>query len=260
MPRKPSPIHPEELKLWKHYAKHKDDATRNVLTVRYAHLVTHAALKLKRRVPDTVGLDELVSAGTIGLMQAIASFDIGRGNKFATYAPRRIAGSIMDWLREMDWVPRLVRSRGIKLAQATETLDRKLRRPPTDNELAQHLHIPISRLEAWQTEARPLRVGSLDKKAGESIEGAPVRPRDLISDPRGEDPTRPSQRIALLQMLTKGCQKDERLILLLYYFENLTMREIGDTLGLSESRVSQMHSALVQRLRTRLAGRAEEFA
>ena len=232
---------------------------RNRLVEQYLPLVKYNGERIWARLPEGVELDDLVSAGIFGLMDAIDAFDMTRGVKFETYCVPRIRGAMLDELRTMDWVPRLVRSKASKLNEAMKTLEAKLGRTPTEVELAERLEMSVADLEKMVTEANAVGLISLDKKWYETDSYKDVREIDILEDKKGEDPTRRIQKADLMRLVTKGLNRNERLIIILYYYEELTMKEIGATLDLSESRVSQMHSSIVQRLQGQLERRRAEF-
>jgi len=232
---------------------------RNQLVERYMPLVRYNGERIWQRLPDGVELDDLTSAGTFGLMDAIDAYDRDRGVKFETYCVPRIRGAMLDELRTMDWVPRLVRSKASKLGVATKTLEAKLGRTPTVQELSDHMEIDVDEVEKMQTEANAVGVVSLNKKWYETDSYKDVREIDILEDKKGEDPTRRVQKNDLMRLVTKGLNRNERLIIILYYYEELTMKEIGATLDLSESRVSQMHTSIVQRLQEQLGRHRPDF-
>lgn len=251
----------EEIgKLWKRFKKDPNKELRNELMENYFPLVKYHGERVWSRLPEGVELDDLISAGIFGLMDAINAFDLTRGVKFETYCVPRIRGAMLDELRSMDWVPRLVRSKATKLNEATKRLNDKLGRPPTDQELAAHLEITIPELEKMVRDASAVSLISLNKKWYQTDSEKDISEIDILDDKKSEDPTRRGQKYDLLRLVTKGLNRNERLIIILYYYEELTMKEIGATLDLSESRVSQMHSGLVQRLQQQLAWRRPEFA
>jgi RNA polymerase sigma factor for flagellar operon FliA len=222
-------------------------------------LVRFNGERIWARLPDGVDLDDLISAGVFGLMDAIDAFDLNRGVKFETYCVPRIRGAMLDELRTMDWVPRLVRSKASKLNEANRQLEARLGRQPTEHELAEYLQISPVELEKMVSDANAVNLISLNKKWYETDSYKDVREIDILEDKKGEDPTRRIQKNDLMRLVTRGLNRNERLIIILYYYESLTMKEIGATLDLSESRVSQMHTSIVERLQSQLGMRRQEF-
>jgi len=245
--------------VWIEYKKNKTEALRNILMENYLHLVRYNAERIHLKLPDEVELDDLMSAGIFGLMDAINAFDLERGVKFETYCAPRIRGAILDELRSMDWVPRLVRSRAHKLDTAAKSLEAELGRCPTNNEIASRLNVSIPEFEKMAKDASAVGLVSLSRKWFETDSNKDVREIDVLEDKRGNDPVREIQRKDLKELITKGLSRAERLIIILYYFEEMTMKEIGSTLDLSESRVSQMHSSILARLKAQMADRRKEF-
>lgn len=254
-------VAPEEVaQLWDNYkADQENQEYRNRLVERYLPLVKYNGERIWARLPEGVELDDLISAGVFGLMDAIDAFDMTRGVKFETYCVPRIRGAMLDELRTMDWVPRLVRSKASKLNEALKTLEAKTGKAPSVNELSAHMQLSVEETEKMMTEANAVGLISLDKKWYETDSYKDVREIDILEDKKGEDPTRRIQKGDLMRLVTKGLNRNERLIIILYYYEELTMKEIGATLDLSESRVSQMHSSIVQRLQGQLERRRGEF-
>ena len=250
----------EVAELWQTYkADMTNKPLRNRLVERYLPLVKYNGERIWARLPEGVELDDLISAGVFGLMDAIDAFDLSRGVKFETYCVPRIRGAMLDELRTMDWVPRLVRSKASKLGEATKSLEVKLGRAPNERELAEHMGLGVEELEKMMLEANAVNLISLNKKWYETDSYKDVREIDILEDKKGEDPTRRVHKNDLMRLVTKGLNRNERLIIILYYYEELTMKEIGATLDLSESRVSQMHSSIVQRLQSQLGRRRPEF-
>ena len=247
--------------VWKGY---KADPTnkeyRNLLVEHYLPLVKYNGERIWARLPEGVELDDLISAGVFGLMDAIDAFDMTRGVKFETYCVPRIRGAMLDELRTMDWVPRLVRSKASKLNEATKQLEARLGRHPTEAELATQLELSVADLEKMLIEASAVNLISLNKKWYETDSYKDVREIDILEDKKAEDPTHRLQNRDLMRLVTRGLNRNERLIIILYYYEDMTMKEIGATLDLSESRVSQMHSSIVARLQQQLAKRRTEFS
>jgi len=254
-------VAPEDVEqLWIEFKKDlSNQELRNRLVEIYLPLVKYNGERIWSRLPEGVELDDLISAGVFGLMDAIDAFDLSRGVKFETYCVPRIRGAMLDELRTMDWVPRLVRSKASKLNEAIKTLEARLGRQPSEIELAQELGISVAELEKMILDANAVNLISLNKKWYETDSYKDVREIDILEDKKAEDPTKRIQRADLMRLVTRGLNRNERLIIILYYYEELTMKEIGATLDLSESRVSQMHSSIVQRLQNHLNQRRPEF-
>ena len=251
-----------DARLREVWLKYKETATqqlRNELMESYLHLVRYNAERIHVKLPDEVELDDLMSAGIFGLMDAIDAFDLERGVKFETYCAPRIRGAILDELRSMDWVPRLVRSRAHKLETATKQLEVELGRSPTSEEIARRLRIPMAEFEKIAKDASAVGLVSLSRKWFETDSNKDVREIDVLEDKKGADPVREIQRKDLKELITKVLSRAERLIIILYYFEEMTMKEIGATLDLSESRVSQMHSSILARLKAQMQNKKKEF-
>ncbi len=242
-----------EAQLWDRYRAEPTEAARNGLIEHYLPLVRRHAEAISRTLPESgPELDDLVAAGVFGLIEAIAAFDPARKTRFTTYCVQRVRGSMLDSLRQQDWVPRLVRQKATKLRRATEALQARLGRQPTDEELAAELQLAPPQLDALLSEATAVAVGSLSKKRFKTDSLRDVAEADLLRDRRAELPARRLQSYEALRALTRGLNRSERLIVILYYWEQVTMKEIGVALGLSESRVSQMHSSIMGRLREQL--------
>jgi RNA polymerase sigma factor for flagellar operon FliA len=248
------------LDLWKTYKQDQSNVElRNQLMERFLSLVRYNAERVWAKLPEGVDLNDLISAGVFGLMDAIDAYDLERGVKFETYCVPRIRGAMLDELRTMDWVPRLVRSKASKLEAARKQVEARLGRPPSDIELAEKMQLSSAEFDKHKSDASAVNLVSLNKKWYETDSYKDVREIDILEDGKGEDPTRSIQKRDLMKLVTKGLNRNERLIVILYYYEELTMKEIGNTLGLSESRVSQMHSSIVARLKDQLKRRRPEF-
>ena len=254
----------EVADLWRVYkedqqAGRKDERLRNKLIETYYSLVRYNAERVWSKLPEGVDLNDLISAGVFGLMDAIDAFDLDRGVKFETYCVPRIRGAMLDELRTMDWVPRLVRSKASKMEAARKQAEAELGRPPSDIEIAAKMELSVEEFDKLKSEASAVNLVSLNKKWYETDSYKDVREVDILEDIKGEDPTLGIQKRDVMRLVTKGLNRNERLIIILYYYEELTMKEIGNTLGLSESRVSQMHSSIVARLKDQLGRRRPEF-
>ena len=247
-------------KVWDAFMVERSEKLRNMIMEHYLHLVRYNAERVHSKLPDEVELDDLMSAGIFGLMDAIDAFDRDRGVEFETYCAPRIRGAILDELRSMDWVPRLVRSRAHKIDGATKQLEVELGRQPTQDELAGKLGVDKPEFDKMQKDASAVGVVSLSRKWFETDSNKDVREIDVLEDKKGTDPVREMQRRDLKELITRGLSRAERLIIVLYYFEEMTMKEIGATLDLSESRVSQMHSSILARLKAQIADRRKEIA
>jgi RNA polymerase sigma factor for flagellar operon FliA len=246
--------------IWEQFHKTHNDYHRNLLLEYYRPLVRYAAERLSSKLPDKVELDDLISAGVFGLMDAINAFDPARGVKFETYCSPRIRGSILDELRSMDWVPRLVRARAHILAKATRSLETHLGRNPTRKEIAKELNLDMEEFNRLLKDANAVGLVSLNTKYSDGDGEKDIREIDIIKDKKSRNPLIEAQKRDLKSLLTKGLTRAERLIIVLYYYEEMTMKEIGMTLDLSESRVSQMHSSIIARLKAQMNSRKKEFA
>jgi len=245
--------------VWKQFHKTHDDYFRNLLMEHYRNLVRYCAERLHSKLPDKVELDDLISAGIFGLMDAIDAYDPERGVKFETYCSPRIKGSILDELRSMDWVPRLVRARAHQLSRARHSLEVNLGRRPTEKEIAEELEMNTEEFNRLRRDANAVSLVSLDTRYSDGDGEKDVREIDVVKDVKSQDPLTEAQKRDLKNLLTKGLTRAERLIIVLYYYEEMTMKEIGATLDLSESRVSQMHSSIVARLKAQMNSRKKEF-
>ncbi len=254
----PAPSHPqvlgeEELEaVWKTYKKTRDDNLRNILIEHHMPLVRMIAERVLQTLPKSIELDDLSSAGTFGLMDAINGFDLTRGIKFKTYCTTRIRGSILDELRSQDWVPRLVRLKAHKLERATRQLEGELGRLPNQAELAKALGLSMEDLQAHQNEASAKTIFSLSEKWDDGDDDKEMEKVEILADKKCVDPLDTIQQRDALDTITRNLTKKERLIILMYYYEGLTMREIGEIMELTESRVCQIHSNVMARLKAQL--------
>lgn len=256
----PLPFHLRPIdELWREYRGVPTKELRNFLIEKYLELVRFTAERMHMKLPSEVEVDDLMSAGLFGLMDAIDAFDPERGVKFETYCTQRIRGAIFDELRAMDWVPRLVRSRTAKVEKVRKQVEMETGRKATDAEIADRLKVEKSEFEKLQKDSRPVGVVSLNRKWFETDSSKDVREIDVIRDAKQESPVQQIQRQDLQTLITKGLSRSERLIVILYYYEEMTMKEIGTTLDLSESRVSQMHSSILARLKAQMQHREKDM-
>jgi len=246
-------------KWWREFVRSKSDKARNRLLEHYLPIVKYTAERVYARLPAEVDVNDLISAGIFGLMDAVNAFDRGRGVKFETYCAPRIRGAILDELRSLDWVPRLVRNRAHKLSEARHSLEAQLGRKPNEKELAKELRLPMKEFRKLRRDANAVGMVSLNRKWFETDSNKDIREIDVQEDHRSINPFTTVQQKDIKDLVTRGLSRAERLIVILYYFEEMTMKEIGDTLDLSESRVSQMHSAILGRLRNQLEKRQKEL-
>jgi RNA polymerase sigma factor for flagellar operon FliA len=247
------------LSVWKKYKKAPNQELRNILVEHYAPLVRFNAERVHAKLPTEVDVEDLVSAGLFGLIDAIGAFDMERGVKFETYCSPRVRGAILDELRSMDWVPRLVRNRSQKIQTATKQLQSELGRMPSESEISRKIGVPAEEFKRIRRDGNAVSMSSLSRKAFTTDSTRDVSEVEVLRDDRAIDPQKEMQKADLKSLVESNLTPTERLILVLYYYEEFTMKEIGTTLDLSESRVSQMHSAIVERLRFQLKQRTREF-
>jgi RNA polymerase sigma factor for flagellar operon FliA len=245
--------------VWNEFFQTRSERCRNILMENYLHLVKYSAERICVKLPDKVELDDLIQAGIFGLKDALEAYDPERGVKFETYCAPRIRGSILDELRSMDWVPRLVRARAHQLSRAMQTLEAELGRIPTEQELAEELELDKVEFHRLQRDANAIGLISLNNSFNENESEKDVREIDIIEDQKSKNPVTEAQKRDLKNLISKGLTRAEKLIIILYYYEEMTMKEIGATLDLSESRVSQMHSSIVARLKAQMDTRKKEF-
>jgi RNA polymerase sigma factor for flagellar operon FliA len=238
--------------LWRAYADGDADARERLLT-EHLGLVHFVARQVARGISVEADFDELVSAGTIGLMNALESFDASRGLAFSTFAAPRIRGAILDELRRQDHVPRSIRRKAREIGSAREALTRVLGRAPEEREVAEHLGVDLQTLWRWQGDVEGAVHMPLDRPSGES--GAPSPIEVLTGDDGGgiESLLNHEQEVEVLRDAILRLKEQERTVLALYYFEELKLHEIAKVLELTESRVSQIRSKAIGRLRAQMA-------
>lgn len=245
--------------IWVRFKTIGDRSIRNRLIEHYLPIVKYNADRISAKLPEEVDRDDLASAGVFGLVDAIEAFDPDRGVKFETYCAPRIRGAILDELRTMDWVPRLVRSRAHQLQRATQTLEAELGRHPSMEELSQRMKLPKDAFDKLIRDANAVSMLSLSRAYSDSDSNKELREIDILEDREFIDPADEMLRRDLKEFMNKGLTRAERLVMVLYYYEEMTMKEIGASLDLSESRVSQMHSSIMLRLRKRLEAKSAEL-
>jgi RNA polymerase sigma factor for flagellar operon FliA len=248
----------DTLDLWRTYRRSRDQALRDRLILTYAPLVKYVAGRLGSGLPAHVDEGDLVSYGLLGLIAAIERYDPDRDVKFETYAIARIKGSILDELRAMDWVPRSVRSRAREIERAMTELESKLGRAPNDEEISAKVGISVEELETSLTDISRSSIAALDELWTVSGSGGDtIALIDTIEDTQGPEPqsafAQTEMREAIADAISRLPER-EKLVITLYYYEDLTLREIGEVLGVTESRVSQLHTKAILRLKARLGG------
>ena len=246
--------------LWERFKQTNQQVDRDELIVYYAPLVKYVASRVAAGLPQNVDQSDLISYGMFGLIDAIVKFDPERGFKFQTYAMARIKGAILDELRSIDWVPRSVRAKAKQLERATSKLEAKLHRPPTESELVEEMDITHVQLNNIYRQISSLGILALDEMIsfGGSGDGATLG--DTLADGR-DGPGRMYEHAETRHLLSEAIAtmgERERLVLTLYYYENLTLAQIGSVLGVTESRVCQIHTKSMMQLKSRMSAMYRE--
>jgi RNA polymerase sigma factor FliA len=253
----------ETDRLWEEYKATGSREARDRLIVRYSPLVKYVAGRVAVGLPQNVEQSDLVSYGIFGLIDAIEKFDLDRGYKFETYAIARIKGAILDELRSIDWVPRSVRAKARSLEKAYAKLEADLHRTPTDEELAAELGMTEDQLATTLSQISFVGLVALDEMLSVGGDrGESVSLGDTIAD-AGEGPVAAYEVEEMRQILAEAINRmgeREKIVLTLYYYEGLTLAEIGQVLGVTESRVCQIHTKAVLQLRSKLAASEREPA
>ena len=239
--------------LWQQYKDVGALKAREQLILHYAPLVTVVAARVGSGLPASVEQADLVSYGMFGLIDAIEKYETSRGVKFETYAGTRIRGAIIDELRAIDWIPRSVRTKARAVDRAYAELEARLHRSPTETEVAADLEISVSELRGVFTQLSTVNVAALDEMIGAGQErGNAFSLIDTLADPTAVDPSQTMEAGLTKRLLSRAIETlgdREKIVLVLYYFEGMTLAEIGRVLGVTESRISQMHTAAMVRLR-----------
>jgi RNA polymerase sigma factor for flagellar operon FliA len=247
--------------LWRRYKSSSDERARERLVVAYAPLVKYVAVRMGSALPAHVEEADLISYGLGGLISAIERFDPGRDIRFETYAVGRIRGAIIDELRTLDWAPRSVRTRARELERVNAKLEARLHRAPTDEEMAVELSISVKELQDSLLQIANSTIVALDGLwTVSAATGDRVSLLDTLADDGAEDPHTLVERSVRRDRLADAIvvlPEREKMVIALYYYENLTLREIGEILGVTESRVSQLHTKAMLRLRSKLVGELE---
>jgi RNA polymerase sigma factor for flagellar operon FliA len=225
------------------------------LILEYAPTIKYIAQRIAARLPPHIGLDDLINAGVIGLIDAIEKYDSSRDNTFKTYAEFRIRGAMLDELRSLDWVPRSIRQKETAMERAYGELERALGRPAQDEEVATLLGIELQEFHEWLHQVRGVSLLSLEAPGVRATDGEALNLLDLVStdDTQGPAQVVQAQRLkALIAEAVSGLPYQEKIVISLYYYEELTMKEIGKILDITESRVSQIHTKSILHLRSKL--------
>ncbi len=250
--------------LWERYKNHGDRAARDRLILAYSPLVKYVAGRMGNGLPAHIEEADLISYGLLGLIGAVERFDPVREIKFETYAISRIKGSIIDELRSLDWVPRSVRSKAREIEKACAVLENRLQRAPTDEEIAAELGISVAEFQQSLTQISNTTIVALDELWSISgSDGDQASLIDTVEDPKSQDPSRMldlCEMKARLAAAIDALPTREKIVIALYYYESLTLREIGEVLGVTESRVSQLHTKAILRLKGRLRDEIEPAA
>lgn len=241
----------DRIKLWDEYIQKKTPALRDQIIIEYSSLVKIVAGRLSMYLGYNVEYDDLVGYGVFGLIDAIDKFDYHKGVKFETYASLRIRGAILDQIRKMDWIPRTLRQKQRKIDAACQALETKLGRIATDDELATELGITMEDLDQWQSQTKLTGLISLDEYLEQGSEV--TSDSKLVSDYEQPDKLVEKQELKkiLLNALESLTEKEKKVVVL-YYYEELTLKEISLILEVSESRVSQLHTKALQKMKTKL--------
>jgi RNA polymerase sigma factor, FliA/WhiG family/RNA polymerase sigma factor, sigma-70 family len=238
-------------KLWETYAKTKSPEIREKLILEYASLVKLVAGRLSMYLGYNVEYDDLVSYGIFGLIDAIDKFDSMKAVKFETYASLRIRGAILDQIRKMDWIPRTIRQKQKKIDAVVKEIESSMGRAATDEEIALGLGISEDDYLAWQSQMKITGLVSLN----EFMESGSEIPADQTSQRRFDGPEEVIEKEELKKMLQQALElltEKEKKVILLYYYEDLTLKEISNVLEVSESRVSQLHTRALQKMKTKM--------
>lgn len=245
-----------EQEYWERYKEEGDMTARDDLIVQYSPLVKYVVGKMNKNMPPNVEFEDLVGYGTLGLIDAVEKFDHTRGIKFKTYAIPRIRGSILDELRSQDWVPRSVRRKARKIEKAITRLENRHGRSVSEQEVAEHMGISVGELKDTLSEVSGTNFLSLDEMWNVEDDDDEVPLHNVIEDDPENRPEQIVEEEEIKQILAdeiRDLPEQERTVISLYYYEDLTLREIGEVLDVTESRVSQIHSKATSTLRSRLS-------
>lgn len=240
--------------LWRHYSAGPTSELRRELIEAYAPLTKYVVDRMNLKPSSALGYEDLLSQAVVGLIDAVDKFDPKRGVKFETYAYHRIRGAVVDMLRELDWLPRSLRQREARMAAVYGNMEKRLGRPPTDGELAAALGLTVDQLDELAQEVALQAVQSLDETFV-TLEAGMGTVSETVPDAAALSPEAEAERWAEREMVARAIEnlpESERTVISLYYYEGLTLKEIGEALGVTESRACQIHGKAVVRLRAQL--------
>lgn len=245
-------------RLWSEYAKSRSIEIRDRFIIEYAPLVKIVAGKLSMYLGYNVEYEDLVGYGIFGLIDAIDKYDVDKGNKFETYASLRIRGAILDQIRKMDWIPRSLRQKQKKIDSAISELESATGKKPTDEEVAKHLGISDEEYMTWQGKAKVSNLVSLD----EFVENAGEKSMESVKTTGKEQPEKVAEKNEVKRILMETLEvltDKEKKVILLYYYEELTLKEISAILEVSESRISQLHTKALSKMKKKLGDHLYEL-
>jgi RNA polymerase sigma factor FliA len=248
--------------LWKEYKENGSKLAKDKILAEYTPLVKYTAQRMALNLPKSVELGDLIGAGVMGLIKSVETFDISLGFKFETYATHKVRGAILDDLRAMDWVPRSIRQKSRQLQNAYQDLEHKLGRLPYDDEVADALGMSMAEFENLLSQTAPATIISLEENLPDrGGDAKSLTVLDTIEDPQGTNPLKEigyQETKRLLKETISELPEKEKLVVALYHYEELTLKEIGEVLGITESRVSQIHSKAIHKLRSRVSVKANQ--
>jgi len=243
-------------KLWQEYKETDSKIAKDKLLVEYAYLVKYITNRLILNLPSSVDRNDIISSGIMGLIKAVETFDPDRGFKFETYAGHKIRGAILDELRALDWVPRSVRQKSRELQRVYARLENQLGRVPYDDEICEEMKISLKEFEDLLTEVTPTTIISLEESMPDRRnDSKEIRIIETIENPGSDNPLKElgfNELKKILKETIANLPEKEKLVIALYHYEELTLKEIGAVLDITESRVSQIHSKAVIKLRAKL--------
>ncbi len=243
-------------RLWEDYSKKRSSELQEKIIIEYAGLVKLVAGRLSMYLGYNVEYDDLVGYGTFGLIDAVDKFDFTKGVKFETYASLRIRGAILDQIRKMDWIPRSIRQKQRKIDIACQNLEIRHGRMASDEEIAQELEITVDELETWQNQTKVTNIISLDEFMEQGTETKVEQSLTTNYDQPDRIYEKQELKDILIKTLETLTEKEKRVIIL-YYYEELTLKEISRILEVSESRISQLHTKALQKMKMKLGGNIE---